>query len=540
MSERYEPSYPDDEPVIGGGGFGPASGPLPPPGRPQYIGTPVIEADYDDGPTIGGYADDEPEAHYEADYEDDAEYYEDEEDDYGYYEDDYDEDSPVRQPMFYVFVGLAALVGGIVVFLLFSLVNNNGGDGGGSGSTGFAVAIESPPKDKRIDVGKTEEVIVLASATQPISLFELYVGDRLADSVQVSETPPDNKYRATLKYTLPAKGNYDLMVKITTSTGETKESDTVRVIAIEPVGERPQTIRGEVVADTILRTGPGDDFPESGTLRAGEEVTILGKSRGIDWLLVDSVQGPRWAKRQAIEPLDSLDLVPERMPTPTPQPTQEPTSTTIPSPSPSASASPSPSANAPDFVPVNAVLLDGGTVLRVTVQNVSTNAYEGALVVGVSGDVNAPEVVVQAKLAANGGTATLDFDVDPPITSPGKKAVVSVDPKNSVREAQENNNGATFVLLPPEEEPEIEIQTPTVQPSAISVTIRNSGGPMPATTVQVRVKVGASEASQSQTIALATGQTATFSVTKPGTGAATIEVVINGTVVASANLTIET
>jgi hypothetical protein len=62
---------------------------------------------------------------------------------------------------------------------------------------------------------------------------------------------------------------------------------------------------------------------------------------------------------------------------------------------------------------------------------------------------------------------------------------------------------------------------------------------MPATTVQVRVKVGASEASQSQTIALAKGQTANYSISKPGTGAATVEVVINGQVVATANFTID-
>jgi hypothetical protein len=190
-------------------------------------------------------------------------------------------------------------------------------------------------------------------------------------------------------------------------------------------------------------------------------------------------------------------------------------------------------------VPVNAVLLDGGGVLRVTVQNVSTNAYDGALVVGVSGDVNAPEVAIGANLAGNGGTATIDFEVSPPITSSGKKAVVSVDPKNAVREAREDNNSATFVLLPPEEEPDIQILTPTVQPGSIAVTIRNDGGPMPATGVTVRIKVGNAAAEASQTIALAKGQTANYSISKPGTGAATIEVVINGQVVASAGFNID-
>jgi hypothetical protein len=538
MSERYGTGYPDDEPVIGGGGFAPPSAPLPPPGLPQYIGG-TVETEYEES-EIGSYSNGYSENGYaEDEYVEDDEYYEEDDDDqYGYYEDEYDAESPARQPMFYVFVALAALVGGIVVFLLFSLVNNDNNDGGGGGSTSFAVKIDSPPKDKRIEIGKSEEVIVQASATESISLFELFVGDRLADSVNVSETPPDNKYRATLKFTLPARGNYDLMVKVTSSSGATKESDKVRVIAIEPVGERPQTIRGKVVADTTLRTGPGDSYPESGTLKAGEEVTILGKSKQIDWLLIDTAQGQKWAKRTAIDPLDSLDLVPPRDVTPTPAPTQEPTSTTIPSPSPSASASPTANPNAPDFVPTNAILLEGGARLRVTLQNVSTNAYNGPLTIEVSGDVGSKELAIAANVPGNGGTATVEFDLDTPITTAGKKAVVSVDPKNAVKESREDNNGATFVLLPPEVAPEIIILVPTVTPSTIAITIRNDGGPMTATNVTVRVKVGTAENADSKNVALATGQTTSFSVSNPGAGQATAEVVINGEVVASEPFTI--
>ena len=529
MTERYEHGYPEDEPVIGG--YAPSAPPLPPPGRPHYIGG--APADEYEEPLIG-YSQEAPGNGFATDGYEDDEY----EEEYEYYGDEYYEDAPARQPMFYVFVALAALVGGIVIFLLFSLVNNGDTPGGtGGGATKFEVRIDSPPKDKRVEIGKTEEVIVQASATEAITRFELFVGDKLTDTVNVSETPPDNKYHAVLKLTLTAKGNYDLVVKVTASSGATKESSKVRVIAIEPVGERPQTIRGKVVADTILRTGPGESYPESGTLSAGLEVTILGKSKAVDWLLIDSALGGRWAKRSAIDPLDSLDLVPARDVTPTPFPTQPPTSTTIPSPSPSSSVIPSPNPNSPDFVPTNAILIDGGSVLRVTVQNVSNNAYKGALVVGISGDMPGQEVVIDANLAANGGSATLDFDI-PDITTPGKKAVVAVDPKNLVKELREDNNGATFVLLPPEEPPKIEIQAPSVTPSSISITIRNSGGPMAATTVLVRVKVGGSEASQSQNIALAKGQTATFTTGRPGTGAATVEVVINGQVVATAEFTI--
>ncbi|MCC6266385.1 MAG: hypothetical protein IT300_02365 [Dehalococcoidia bacterium] len=530
MSDRYGTDYPEDEPVIGGGYAPPAPPPLTPPGQPQYAGT-GVGANYEDDTedALESYEDDE--------YDEDD--YEDDEDSYGYY-DEYEDSAPARQPMFYVFVALAALVGGIVVFLLFSLVNNgNGGSPSGGGDTKFAVSIDSPPKDKRVEIGKMEEVIVQASATEAITRFELFVGDKLTDTVTVSETPADNKYRAVMKFTLTARGNYDLMVRVTASSGATKESSKVRVIAIEPVGERPQTIKGKVVADTTLRSGPADTYPESGTLKAGTEVTILGKNKSVDWLLIDSAQGQRWAKRTAIDPLDSLELVPVRDVTPTPAPTQEATSTSIPSPSASASTSPTANPNAPDFVPTNAVLIEGGAKLRVTVQNVSTNAYNGPLVIGVSGDIASSELAIDAKLAGNGGTATVDFEVAPPITTTGKKAVVSVDPKNAVKEAREDNNGATFVLLPPEESPVIVIQTPTVQPSAISITVQNTGGALAATTVTVRVKLGSSVTLEEKSIALAKNQSATFTVARPqGTGEATAEVVINGQVVASAQFTI--
>lgn len=535
MSNRYDADYPEDEPVIGGSYAPPAA---PPP--PAYIGSGGIG--YDEPAPGIGYDRPAPSNGYVDDGYDDDEYYDDEEGEYddGFY-DDYDSGAPARQPMFYIFIAMAALVGGIVVFLLFSLVNNSDDSGGGGGgSTKFDVRIDSPAKNKRIEIGKTEDVSIQATATDPISRFELFVGDKVTDSVDVTETPADNKYLAILHLTLQTKGEYDIFVRVTSSNGATKDSSKVHVIGIEPVGERPQTIKGKVATDTTLRTGPGENYQESGTLKGGQEVTILGKSKNIDWLLIDSAQGQRWAKRTAIDPLDSLDLVPIRDVTPTPAPTQPPTNTTVPSPSasPSASVSPSPNPNSPDFVPTNAVLIDGGSVLRVTVQNISNTAYSGPLVVSVGGDVPAAEVAIDAKLSANGGSATVDFELAPPITASGKKAVVTADAKNSVKELREDNNGATFVLLPPEEAPEITIQAPQVAAGAITITIQNVGGPLGATSVSVRVKVGNAEAAQSQNIALAKNQTATFTVNKPGTGAATAEVLINGAVVASASFTI--
>ena len=536
MSDRYGQNYPEDEPVIGGGYAPPA--PLPPPQRPVYIGAPA--PGYEEEPTIG-FQQAYTEPAYGDEYAEDEygdEYYE-EEDEY-YYDDGYDSEPPARQPLFYVFIALAALVGGIVIFLLFSLVNNNGGDGnGGTGDTKFAVSIDSPPKDKRIEIGKTEDVIVQASATEPIVRFELYVGDKLTDTVQVTETPADNKYHAVMRLALTSKGNYDIFVKVVATSGATRDSSKVRVIAIEPVGERPQTIKGKVVADTTLRSGPGDTFPEAGNLRAGQDVTIKGKSRNLEWLLIEAAQGERWVKRNAVDPLDSLDLVAFRDVTPTPAPTREPTNTQIPSPSPSTTGTPTTNPNAPDFVPTNALLIDGGSVLRVTVQNASNAAYNGPLVIGVSGDVPGSEIVVDANLAAGGGTATVDFDVNPPITSQGKRAVVSVDPKNAVKELREDNNGATFVLQPPEEAPNIVILAPTVNPGSVAVTIRNDGGALAATTVTVRLTLGSASNTVNQNLALAKGQTANFTVTRPeGSGPAKIDVLVNGQVLASADVTI--
>lgn len=525
MTERSG-DYPDDEPVIG------ATYPPPqPPAAESYIGAPagrsygVIGAPAEEWDSDDGY--------------DEYDEYDDEYDDETYYDGYEDDVAPARQPLFYVFVALAALVGGIVVFLLFSIVSGDDENGIGGGSTELAVQVDSPPRDKRINIGEAEDVTVQATATEPIVRFELFVGDRAVDFVDVTETPEDNRYRSTLRLVLDQKGTYELFVRVTASSGATKDSSKVRVIAVEPVGERPQSIKGRAVADTTLRSGPGEDFDEVGTLKAGEEVTIVGKSRNLEWLLVEADgQAGRWARRSAIDPLDTLDLVPTRDVTPTPGPT----ATNTPEPSPSPSVSPSPSPNSPDFVPTNAVLVDGGSVLRVTVSNVSNNAYNGPLVVAVGGgDVPPQEVVVDAAMAANGGAAVFEFEVDPPITDTGKRAVVTVDPMDAIRELREDNNVATFVLLPPQESPEIVILTTDVQSDRITVVIKNTGGALSATSVTVRVTLDSQTISNSITVALAKDQSSPpIEVARPaGTGTATVDVLIGGQVQASVQVELD-
>lgn len=517
MSDRYSP-YPPDEPVIGA--TYPPAPPLPRyPAEPGYIGA----------ATYGG----DPEGEW-----DDPEYDEDYGDEYddGYGQ-PYYQGTPARQPMFYVFIGLAALVGGLVIFLLFSLVNSQGGDDTAprGGAVKFNVAIQSPIKDKRIEIGKPEDVIVEAASTEPIVRFDLYIQDKLADTVDVREPSPDNKYRANLKASFDRKGEYNLYVKVTSASGATQQSDKLRVIAIEPVGDRPATINGKVVATVNLRTGPGENFEQVGTLTEGKIVKIIGRTTNNEWLLVE-IDGGRWVKASAIDPQDSLALVPIRQVTPTPQP-----ATNTPQPSPSASpsptASPTQNAVAPDFAPNGAVAIDGGTRLRVTVINRGANSYSGAVVIAVSGV--APGTLTQAfnmSLAA-GGSAAADFELNPPVTT-ARTAVVKVDPENAVKETNEDNNSASFTIAAPTvEQPQIAIQSPSVTGTAIGVTIANNGGTLTDTSVTVRVKLAGAETAQTQTLTLAKGQTATFSVTRPqGNGTATIEVVVGGQVLASATV----
>jgi hypothetical protein len=528
MSEQYS-EYPEDEPIIGA----------------SYVPHPTVPPRHDDtyigsDPAIGaapgiGYAAPGTALQQDPDWDEGYGEYDDEFDDYDEYEYEYDygDTDPARQPMFYVFLGLAAVVGGIVVFLLFSLLTG-GGDNGLFGGADFAVQIDSPPADKRVEIGQAEEVVIQATATEPIVLIELFQGTRLLDSQEVTETPSDNRYRATLSLLFDEKGTFEVFVRVTSSSGATKDSSKVRLIAVEPVGERPQTISGRVVADTTLRAGPGSDFPEVGQLQAGDQVTILGKSADLNWLLVQTngQQQGRWARRAAIDPLDTLDLVPVRDVTPTPGPTATPT----PEVSPTPTESPSPSPDSPDFVPTNATLTGGGGTLRVTVANQSNNPYSGPLVIAISGEtLQSQELVVSAEMAANGGTVVVEFTLNPPVTTDGARVVVEVDPQNAVRELREDNNAATFVLLAPEESPNITIQQPLLEPNSVIVTIRNTGGSLATTNVTVRVVFGQSINSQAQNISLSSGETATFTVARPpGQGDAIAEVVIAGQVVASA------
>lgn len=510
MSDRYG-SYPPDEPVIGASY---------PPNSPAEADEPYI------GGGVSAPHNGDEDDRYDDEYEDD-EYEED-----GYYDDEYYEDAPARQPLFYIFIAAAALIGGVVIFLLFSLLSNGGGNNATSTvvAAGFSVLIDSPTQNTRIETNKATDVMVRAKATEPITRFQLLVGTQIVDNQPAPGSPAaDGTYSITLK--LPAfsqKGENKILVRVTAQSGKTKDSDPVNVVIIEPVGDKPLFVKGKVVADATIREGPGDDFPVVGTLTAGTDVKILGKTRDAAWLLLDIDTG-RWVKRNAIQEQDSLDLVPVQDPTPVPQPT--PTNT--PMPSPSATATPTPNASAPDFFVAGATLTAGGATLQVTVGNQSTSSYTGPLVVSAGGvTAGTLTLVFNVNIPANGST-TVNFDINPPVTTE-KTASIKVDPDNAIKEVHEDNNSASFPLKPAVESPKIIISNVDPSGAVIAVSIKNNGGPLSDASVTVRATIGGSASEQTKTISLTKGQDASFTVNKPGSGAgATVQVLIDGTVVAT-------
>ncbi|GBD23135.1 hypothetical protein HRbin29_00789 [bacterium HR29] len=488
---------------------------------------PVIGEEYP--PVIGGYGtgepvigQDEPEPSAwveEPGYEDEP--YEAEWE-YGYPE---SEPSEARQPLLYVFLALVLGFAAVLAYLVLDSIRSDG-----TAEPTAALVIDRPLNEDRITVGTDAEVAVRAAADAPIARFELYLNGRLVDSREPG--PPQNGiYSVLLRFRLETPGVYELQVRAVLQSGAVKESDRIRVVGVETVGDRPVTIEGEVIAATTVRTGPGDSYPSLRTLEAGARVRVTARTTDNAWLLLE---GGGWVRRSAIRLLDSIEFLPRRDPTPTPVPTQTPTPEASPSPSPS----PTPGRDRPDLTPVNASLGNGGTVLAVTIANLSPVAYEGPLEIELSGLPNGSRTrVFQVAIPENGNT-TVTFDLGAAIT--GSATVrVTLDPSNAVAELSEDNNSATFTLAPPTPAPSLSIASAAVEGNQVRVRIRNDGGPLSATSVTVRVTAGSESQQATRNIALASGQEAEFTVARPAaSGSATVEVVISGTVVASTTITL--
>ena len=492
---------------------------------------PVIGATYEPGALRPGEAAFDS---YDDDYPETPQQWSDE---YDYY----DDEVPARQPMFYVFIALAAVLGGLFIFLVYSLFRNDEKEipaGSSTQAAGFQVRINVPIANERIESGRDTDVVVEATSTDAIVKFELFRDKTTVAQAAAGQPDANRVYRSTLKLRLDRKGEYKIFVRVTSQSGATQDSAVVNVIAVEPIGEKPTSIRGRVVAVVNLRSGPGEQFEAVGQLQANTEVKIIGKTRDNQWLLVE-IDGGRWVKSAAIDPLDSLALVPVKEPTPTVAP---PTNTPLPRPSPSPSPSASPSAtvaaNAPDLAPQNASLIDGGARLRITIANLSVNSFEGPVVVSAGGVGSGTLTqVFNLRIPAN-NSVTVDFEINPPVTTQ-KSAQIRVDPDNAIRETNEDNNGATFILAAPIEQPVIVITSVDVSGTSVIVSIRNTGGPLAASDVTVKVTINQSGAEQTKNIALSKDNPpVTFTIPKPNAGSGKVEVLIKGQVVASAQLTI--
>ncbi len=184
--------------------------------------------------------------------------------------------------------------------------------------------------------------------------------------------------------------------------------------------------------------------------------------------------------------------------------------------------------DAPDLIPANAALADAGAALQVTIANIAVVGFSGALVVSVA-DIGAGGTLSQVfdvAIPAN-GSVIVAFDITPPVTEP-KTARVTVDPDLAVVESNEDNNVASFILTPPDEAPNLTLAVNVLE-STIEVTITNIGGPLAPSPVTVRVIVGTDTVAKDVgSLALAKGQFTTVEVAQPGSGTATVQVLVDG------------
>jgi hypothetical protein len=506
-------SYGEDEPIIGLTYAPPPAS--PPPAEPAY--------DYRDDEELP--ADDWQDDQYVDSGQETYAY-----DDDGYYVIGDDAEQPARQPLFYVFIVLALVIGAGVVFGLFALVRSGDDDAGPAATqhTRFRVQIVSPAPGERLPAGQVHEVIAQATSTDRITKFALLVDGRVVDEVDAVPPQSGAVYTATLRTRFDQRGEYTLRVRVTAASGDSEETPGVRVSAFEDAGDRPASIRGRVTSTTPVYAGPSETADEVGRLRAGTEVDIRARTRDSRWLQVDGTT-PGWVPRDTIQELDSLALVQVREPTPTPQPTQRPATPTA---TPTTSPTPNP-AELPDFVPADARLVfgEGGkTLLRVTIRNGGA-PYQGVLEVAVSGGV-VDSLAFPVNLTTN-GTTVFDFDA-PAVTEP-IDVTVSIDPSNAVVEVRDDNNTTTFRgLRPPAPLPNVTITGVSVGNDTVQVTVANSGGAIAQGTP---ITVTLQGNSSTLTGGLGQGQSLTFVVPRPpGNGTARVTVSVNGVVVASADV----
>ncbi|MDZ7728333.1 MAG: CARDB domain-containing protein [Dehalococcoidia bacterium] len=512
MTER-EPPYGDDEPIIGVN-------------YPGYD-TPAEDAYGDDVYGAVGA----PEPRIGADPWDDDYYgdpYEDPYDDYYY--DEYYDGAPARQPAFYVFVGAALLLGGLLVFLLFQFLGgNNESEAQPTAAPDFNISIDQPLADERITANEDVDARIRANSTEHIARLELLVNGQPAAEQEFEEAPSDGIYTAELTFSVSEAGRYTLTARATSESGATAESDPIEISAVESIGdERPSRITGEAVSNVNARSGPGDDFEAERTIQSGDSVVVVGRSQDDQWLLLDD---GTWVRRAGIRLSESPELLDVVEPTPDAEATETPT------PDPSPSPSPTPAADVPDFAPANASLDSGGEILSVTISNRGDSAYQGPLVIFVNGlPGGGVEQAFSVNIGANSST-TVDLALSPAVTE-GATIRVDVDPDNAVEETTEDNNSSSFTLSAPVQPPDISISNVSVDGNQVTVSITNAGGELPSSSVSVTVSIGGAENETSRQVALASGQSANFQLMAPAEGDGIASVSVGGEQVASAAVSV--
>ncbi len=552
MSEQDPPGVPGDEPVIGGATPPPPAAPPPaappPPEDPGegYIG--VLPPQPAPGnvdpwesrrlsrgaPDPRSYGRDGPRA--------------------GYY--DATNRSPGRTAAIYFFSLMALVIGGVLIFLLFRVLSDDGDDIEPPPTRVPVTAvstIESPIPGARHPVNEPLDVIASVVSGEGVERIDILVSGIVSDQeFSPAPTGDGTRYAVVLTARFDAVGGYELVVRAITGTGKVVMSEPVRVVAepaatVTPVASPTATI----VVVTSLRTGPGQDYNQAGTLEPGDVVTVTGKTRDLQWLRIER-GGGLWVRFNAID-ISPADL--ERVPAvdspepPAATPTRPPATpggdsgtdtdpeTDPPEDTPTATATPEVPANAPDFIPSNAVLIDGGSILRITLTNTSTNPFSGAIVVRVEETPGGPvEQVLTVAMDPN-GEAWVNFEIDPPIAEQ-VSITVTVDPDDAIVEPNEDNNTTTFVVVPPPEGPVLSLQA-AVTNGALTVTISNEGTEL--TTNDARLVVSVPGETTTRTISpLAIPENESVSIAgiaAPRTGEAiTITLLIDGVSIASVSV----
>ncbi|MFN0095902.1 MAG: hypothetical protein ACKVVT_14145 [Dehalococcoidia bacterium] len=449
----------------------------------------------------------------------------------------YDERTHASHPAFFIFVGLAVIVGAGAIFTLYSFIRNTDEDSGPTPTpvvvtTGLRAAILSPRTGTRVEAGKVQDfAIEVVSPQHAVTRYALFVNNEVAAIIEEVPPPTGDTYVAQMRYEFLQRGEYSVFVRVSTADGTFHDSPPITVIGQEAPGESARGLAGRVVARANVVAGPGPQFAVLGTANPDDAIRIFGRSRDGEWLLIDD-QADRWVRRAAVQESDSLTLVPVREP----RATVTASRSTTPTPSPSATVSATPSVDGPDLVPTDARFVIEGSrrLLRIIIAN-EGKPYAGPLVIGIAttpGGLAAGQNVVDAVVGTN-ETITLDLELTG--TPPERTdIVVRADPQNLIPERSEDNNTVTFKSVPrPADPPTVSIGAVTPQGNLVTVVVRNTGGNLDRSKVVVTIKGATTTTTSEQNVAIAKNESVTFQVPSPGPGQATVVVTVNDVAVAS-------